>query len=101
MTPFEPSSRKRRSSRERADMSRATTTELERAVRSLVAAVLWLPEAELAGATPLVDVGLDSRMAIELAVSIEETFGVELPDDVVARLQTIDDIVDHLAAEAW
>jgi acyl carrier protein len=75
-----------------------TAPEVERTVRRLVAEVLWLPEAELGGATPLVEFGLDSPLAMELAVRMEETFAVSLPEDVVARLQTIDDIVDYLAA---
>jgi acyl carrier protein len=80
-------------------VSNATAAQLERTVRRLVGEVLWLPEADLAGSIPLVEFGLDSPMAIELAVSIEDTFRVELPEDVVAQLQTIDDIVRYLGRE--
>jgi acyl carrier protein len=80
-------------------LSNATAAQLERTVRRLVGEVLWLPEADLVGSIPLVEFGLDSPMAIELAVSIEDTFRVELPEDVVAQLQTIDDIVRYLGSE--
>lgn len=44
----------------------------------------------------LVEYGLDSLRANELLIEIEEQFDVELEDDAVYSLRTIDDIDSHL-----
>ncbi|MEA4955409.1 MAG: acyl carrier protein [Pseudoflavonifractor sp.] len=50
-----------------------------------------LPEARLTE-----DLEADSLAAVELAMALEEAFGVTIPDEDVAKFATVGDIVDYL-----
>jgi acyl carrier protein len=39
------------------------------------------------------DLGLDSLEMVEFAVTLEDTFGVEIPDDAVTAAMTVGDVV--------
>jgi acyl carrier protein len=42
------------------------------------------------------DLNADSLDAMEVILKIEEEFDVEIPDDIVQRIQTIADVVEFL-----
>jgi len=42
------------------------------------------------------DLGADSLDVVELVMSFEDEFGIALPDEDVAKLKTIKDIVDYI-----
>ncbi|MFH1965174.1 MAG: AMP-binding protein, partial [Acidobacteriota bacterium] len=42
------------------------------------------------------DLGLDSLMALELLLSMEQNFGVVIPDEKAASLQTVKDVLDEV-----
>ncbi|MCH9779768.1 MAG: acyl carrier protein [Alphaproteobacteria bacterium] len=42
------------------------------------------------------DLGADSLDTVELVMNFEEEFGVEIPDDVAEKIQTVKDAVDYL-----
>ena len=42
------------------------------------------------------DLGADSLDVVELVMSFEDEFGIALPDEDVANLKTIKDIVDYI-----
>ncbi len=42
------------------------------------------------------DLGLDSLMALELLLSMEQTFGITIPDEKAAGLQTVKDVLDEV-----
>ena len=42
------------------------------------------------------DLGADSLDVVELVMSFEDEFGITLPDEDVAKLKTIKDIVDYI-----
>ena len=44
------------------------------------------------------DLGADSLEAIELAIKLEERFEIEIDDQVAARLVTVQDVIEYLAA---
>lgn len=44
------------------------------------------------------DLGADSLDLVDLLMSIEDEFGVEIPDEDVEKLQTIGDVVEYIAA---
>ncbi|MGE9970602.1 acyl carrier protein [Candidatus Pseudoscillospira sp. SGI.172] len=54
-----------------------------------------LPEARLAE-----DLEADSLAAVELAMALEEAFGVTIPDEDVAKFATVGDIVEYLKSHA-
>jgi acyl carrier protein len=43
------------------------------------------------------DLGADSLDVVELVMSFEDEFGITLPDEDVAKLKTIKDIVDYIS----
>ena len=52
----------------------------------------WQPEARL-----VEDLGLDSLDMVELVMSIEEVFGLVVPDDAADRLITVGDVVGFIS----
>ena len=42
------------------------------------------------------DLGADSLDTVELVMTFEEEFGVEIADDEAEKIQTVGDAVDHL-----
>ncbi len=45
------------------------------------------------------DLGADSLDMIEMLMSLEENFGISVPDDKVASLKTVNDIVAFIESE--
>ena len=43
------------------------------------------------------DLGADSLDVVELVMSFEDEFGITLPNEDVAKLKTIKDIVDYIS----
>ncbi len=41
----------------------------------------------------LIEYGLDSMRSLELIMALEEHFDIELPDEAIARVQTVADLV--------
>ena len=44
------------------------------------------------------DLGIDSLDRIELVFELESAFGIEIPDQAVAQVQTVEDIVSRIDA---
>lgn len=42
------------------------------------------------------DLGADSLDSIDLVMSIEDEFEIEVPDDVIERMKTVADIVEYI-----
>lgn len=42
------------------------------------------------------DLGIDSLDAVELALALEELFGVKIPDEELSEMKTVKDIVDYM-----
>jgi acyl carrier protein len=52
---------------------------------------------ELTGRTELiVDLGLDSLAIFEIVIELEETFDLQITDEDVERIKTVDDVVDYI-----
>ena len=43
------------------------------------------------------DLDIDSLSMVEIAVQVEDRFGVKVPDDELANLKTVGDAVDYVA----
>ena len=55
------------------------------------------PKEQITEATHFVnDLGADSLDVVELVMSIEETFGVTIPDDQTDKIQTVGDAVKYI-----
>ena len=46
------------------------------------------------------DLDIDSLSMVEIAVQVEDRFGVKVPDDELANLRTVGDAVDYVAKPA-
>lgn len=42
------------------------------------------------------DLGADSLDAIDIVMSVEDTFKVEVPDDIIEKIETVGDIVNYI-----
>lgn len=64
---------------------------------SLIAEKLNKKPAEITDKSRLVeDLGADSLDVVELIMSFEDEFNITLPDEDVAKLSTIEDIVSYI-----
>jgi acyl carrier protein len=46
------------------------------------------------------DLQADSLHLVELMVELEDSYGVRIPDDEAARIETVGQVVDYVAAHA-
>jgi acyl carrier protein len=56
------------------------------------------PEEVVTAASFVDDLGADSLDIVELVMSMEESFDIEIPDDDAEKMQTIGDAVSYLKA---
>lgn len=71
--------------------------EVESRMAGLITEQLGVSKDEVAlNASFLDDLGADSLDIVELVMSMEEEFDVEIPDDDVERLRTIGDAIVYL-----
>lgn len=42
------------------------------------------------------DLGADSLDAIDIMMSVEDTFKVEVPDEIIEKIETVGDIVNYI-----
>ena len=84
-------------------MTREAVESIEDAVKNIVVAELRVDRDQLGPTTHLMkDLGADSLDALNLALRLEETFKIKIPDEAIPRVLTIGDIVkgvdEHLSA---
>ena len=83
-------------------MTREAPESVEDAVKSIIVAELRVDRNRLVPATHLMkDLGADSLDALNIAVKLEETFKIKIPDEAIPNFLTVGDIVrgvnDHIA----
>ena len=70
------------------------TQDVANGLREIMAARLGLPPEQLVPEARLVeDLGLDSLDAVELAISVEREFDIEVPEEELTKLKTVADMV--------
>ena len=70
-------------------------------VKKIVAEHLGVEEAKVVeGASFIDDLGADSLDTVELTMSFEEEFGVEIPDDAAETIQTVGDAVKFITEKS-
>lgn len=45
------------------------------------------------------DLGADSLDSIDIVMSVEDEFGIEVPDEVIENIKTVADIVDYIESK--
>ena len=71
-----------------------TMTDLETDLRDLVAELAELPVDEVETDTPFEDAGIDSLLAMEIAVHVERRFGVRFEDTELKTVQSVRQLAD-------
>lgn len=72
---------------------------LEQQLRRLIAEVLNVGDAQIKLSTRIMeDLGADSLETVELLTAIEEHFGIEVPDSVIERVLTVQDLLDYVSS---
>ena len=70
---------------------------LEARVTDLIVEQLGISKEEaVANASFIDDLGADSLDIVELVMTLEETFDIEIPDDDAEKMQTISDAIGYL-----
>ncbi|MBW2288678.1 MAG: acyl carrier protein [Deltaproteobacteria bacterium] len=80
-------------------MGDAPGSDLGARVRLLVAEQLGVDISEVIPAASILDdLGADSLDVVELVMSLEDVFDIEVPDEVVEDMRTIGDIEQYVVA---
>jgi acyl carrier protein len=75
-----------------------TNEEILRGLAEIVNEVAGVETSEITPEKSFVDeLDIDSLSMVEIAVQVEDRFGVKVPDDVLANLKTVGDAVDYVA----
>lgn len=75
-----------------------TNEEILRVLAEIVNEVAGVENSEITPEKSFVDeLDIDSLSMVEIAVQVEDRFGVKVPDDVLANLKTVGDAVDYVA----
>ena len=73
-----------------------TMTDLETDLRDLVAELAELPLDEVETDTSFEDAGIDSLLAMEIAVHVERRFGVRFEDTELKTVQSVRQLADSV-----
>lgn len=75
--------------------------ELELRVRKIVAEQLGVELAEIGPESSILDdLGADSLDVVEMVMSLEEAFDIEVPDEAIEGMRTISDVERYVADRA-
>lgn len=78
-----------------------TREELFERVRDHLAAELAVDPSAIRDETRFKeDLNADSLHLVELMVELEDDYGIRIPDDEAARIETVGQVVDYVAARA-
>jgi len=74
------------------------SAEIEKKVIEIVAEHLGMEQEQInADSEFMNDLGADSLDQVELVMSFEEEFNIEIPDDAAEKIVTVKDAVDYIA----
>ncbi len=72
---------------------------IEQQVKKVVAEQLSINEADIKNESAFIsDLGADSLDTVVLVMALEDTFGIEIPDDQQEKIQTVQDAIDFIEA---
>ena len=74
---------------------------VEEKVKQIIVDQLGVEPADVTATSSFVDdLGADSLDRVELVMALEETFGIEIPDEDAEKISTVQDAVDYIQKNA-
>jgi acyl carrier protein len=71
--------------------------EIEQKIIEIIAGQLSARPSDITPQTHLIDdLGIDSLDSVELTMALEEEFAIEIPDEAVTKLSTVQQIIDYV-----
>jgi len=78
-----------------------STSGVEEKVKQIIAEQLGVDEAEVTPTASFVDdLGADSLDTVELVMAFEEGFEIEIPDEDAEKIQTVQNAITYVEANA-
>jgi acyl carrier protein len=75
--------------------------QVEEKVKQIIVEQLGVEEGEVTQSASFVDdLGADSLDTVELVMSFEESFSIEIPDEDAEKIKTVKDAVDYIEANS-
>ena len=69
-------------------------------IKNILADQLTVKESDIKMSSSLSDdLGADSLDAIDIVMSIEDTYEIEVPDEVIEEMETVADIVNYIESQ--
>jgi acyl carrier protein len=74
--------------------------DVEARVKSIIIEQLGVDEERVTPEATFADLGADSLDQVELIMAFEEEFGIEIPDEAAAKIQTVREAVIYIQDHA-
>ena len=71
-------------------------SDVETKLSNIIVAQLGMDRASITAATKLEDIGPDPFAMAELIISVEDAFGINIPDDDFEKLFTVGDLIAYV-----
>ena len=70
-------------------------------IRKIIASELMIEESEISLTSNIKDdLGADSLALVDLVMALEDEFGLEIPDESLDAVKTVEDVVSYVEANA-
>ncbi len=70
-------------------------------IRKIIASELMIEESEITLSSSIKDdLGADSLSLVDLVMALEDEFGLEIPDESLDSVKTVEDVVKYIEANA-
>ena len=66
-------------------------------IRTILSEQLSVEEDEITLSSNIIDdLGADSLDLVDMAMTVEDEFGIELPEEMLEKVQTVEDIINYI-----
>lgn len=70
-------------------------------IRKIIASELMIEESEITLSSDIKDdLGADSLSLVDLVMALEDEFGLEIPDESLDSVRTVEDVVKYIESNA-
>lgn len=70
-------------------------------IRKIIASELMIEESEITLSSNIKDdLGADSLSLVDLVMALEDEFGLEIPDESLDSVRTVEDVVKYIESNA-